>query len=114
MSAKFSTTTADHLPWDVAMNLVRNLFNDGNYKISLLISIGCFFGLRISDILSLKREQIHNHDEFALIEKKTKKTTEININIQLKRHIDDCYLKIQPRSLDEHIFTSQKGSVYSI
>jgi integrase len=114
MSAKFSTTTADHLEWNQAMNLIRNLYNDGNYKISLLISLGCFFGLRISDILSLRWEQIYNLDEFTLVEKKTMKSRTIKINAQLKRHIEDCYQKIRPRTTDEYIFTSQKGSVFSI
>lgn len=114
MSAKFSQTTADHLPWESAMNLTRNLYNDKNYKISLLISFGCFWGLRVSDVLSLKWEQVFDKDEFQLKEKKTGKVREIKINQQLKSHIKDCYMKINPRSLDENIFTSQKGSVYSI
>jgi integrase len=114
MSAKFSTTTADHLEWNQAMNLIRNLFSDKNYKMSLLISFGAFWGLRISDILLLKWEQVFDKYEFALVEKKTKKCREIKINQQLKKHIADCYIKINPRSNDEFIFTSQKGSIYSI
>lgn len=114
MSTKFSKTTADYLEWNQAMNLIRNLFNDQNYKMSLLISFGSFWGLRISDILSLKWEQIIEKDEFILIEKKTKKCREIKINAQLKQHILDCYIKIRPQTLDEYIFISQKGNVYSI
>src|SRR5664280_1274436 len=114
MSAKFSTTTADYLEWNQSMNLIRNLYNDGDYKISLLVSFGSFWGLRISDILSLKWEQVYDLDEFELVEKKTKKSRTIKINTQLKSHIEDCYQKIRPRTLDEFIFTSQKGSVYSI
>lgn len=114
MSAKYSTTTADHLEWNQAMNLIRNLYNDENYKMSLLIAIGTFWGIRISDILSLKWEQVYDLDEFDLIEKKTKKKREIKINVQLKRHILDCHEKINPRSINEYIFTSQKGSVFSI
>jgi integrase len=114
MSAKFSTTTADYLEWNQSMNLIRNLYNDGNYKISLLVSFGSFWGLRISDILSLKWEQVYNLDEFTIVEKKTKKNREIKINTQLKRHISDCHQKIRPRTTDEFIFTSQKGSVYSV
>ena len=83
-------------------------------KISLLVSFGCFFGLRISDILNLKWEIIYEKDEFELIEHKTKKSRSIKINIQLKKHISECYLKIRPKSLTEYIFTSQKGCVYSI
>lgn len=114
MSAKFSTTTADYLEWNQSMNLIRNLYNDGNFKISLLVSFGSFWGLRISDILSLKWEQVYNLDEFTIVEKKTKKNREIKINAQLKRHISDCHQKIRPRTTDEFIFTSQKGSVYSV
>lgn len=114
MSAKFSKTTSDYLEWNQAMNLIRNLYNDGNYKMSLLIAMGAFWGLRISDILALKWEQVMNRDEFSLEEKKTKKPRDIKINSQLKRHITDCHDKINPRTGTEYIFTSQKGSVYSI
>ena len=62
MSLKYSNTTADFLQWDEAMNLVRKLAKDGNYKMSLLIALGCFTGLRISDILALRWKQILNTD----------------------------------------------------
>ena len=114
MSKKLSITTADYLEWNQSMNLIRNLYNDKNYKMSLLISFGSFWGLRISDILSLKWEQVYDKDEFLIVEKKTQKNREIKINSQLKRHISDCKEKINPRSTAEYIFTSQKGSVYSI
>ncbi len=114
MSAKFSITTSDFLEWNQSMNLIRNLYNDGNYKMSLLIAMGSFWGLRISDILSLKWEQVLSKDEFTIVEMKTKKSRDIKINQQLKHHIFDCYDKIKPKSLNESIFTSQKGSVYSI
>ena len=57
MSLKYSSTTADYLVWSDAMNLIRKLAKDGNYKISLLIALGCFTGLRISDILALRWKQ---------------------------------------------------------
>jgi integrase len=114
MSAKFSKSTSDYLEWNQAMNLIRNLYNEENYKMSLLISFGAFWGLRISDILSLKWEQVYNLDEFTLVERKTKKARDIKINSQLIRHIADCYQNINPCTLDEFIFTSQKGTVFSI
>lgn len=42
MSLKYSSTTADYLVWSDAMNLIRKLAKDENYKISLLIALGCF------------------------------------------------------------------------
>ncbi len=56
MSLKYSSTTADYLQWSEAMNLIRKLARDNNYKMSLLIALGCFTGLRISDILALEVE----------------------------------------------------------
>jgi len=44
MSAKFSQTTADYLEWGQTMNLIRNLYNDENYRMSLLFSFGAFWG----------------------------------------------------------------------
>ena len=38
MSLKYSSTTADYLQWNEAMNLVRKLARDSNYKMSLLIA----------------------------------------------------------------------------
>jgi integrase len=114
MSAKYSKTTADFLSWDQNLNLIRKLFNDGDYKLSLLISVGSFWGLRIGDILKLKWQDILDKDGFELIERKTQKKREIKINPQLRQHIQECYQQIKPRSVDKEIFISQKGSIYSI
>lgn len=80
MSLKYSNTTADYLEWGEAMNLIRKLYKDKNYTISLLIAVGCFWGLRISDILALRWNQILNVDELTIIEKKTGKKRVIRIN----------------------------------
>lgn len=114
MSLKYSNTTADFLLWDEAMNLIRKLAKDGNYKMSLLIALGCFTGLRISDILSLRWNQILDTDEFTIIEHKTKKKRTIRVNLQLKKHIRDCYEHIQPVGINAPILISQKGTVFSI
>lgn len=49
MSLKYSSTTADYLIWSDAMNLIRKLVKDENYKISLLIALGCFTFLALID-----------------------------------------------------------------
>ena len=96
MSLKYSTTTADYLALSDGMNLIRKLAKDGNYKMSLLIAIGCFTGLRISDILALTWEQILNTEEFTIIEKKTGKKRVLRLNPQLQQHIQECHEHIQP------------------
>lgn len=114
MSLKYSQTTSDYLQWNEAMQLVRSLYKDANYKMSLLISVGCFWGLRISDILSLRWKDILNVDEFTIIEHKTGKQRTIRINPQLKRHITDCYKQINPIGINAPILVSQKGTTYTI
>lgn len=114
MSAKFSNTTADYLEWNEAMNLIRKLYDDNKVTLSLYIGCSCFFGLRASDTLKLRWEDLLGKDEFQIIEKKTKKRRDIKINQQLKKHISDCYNKIKPASLNDFMFISQKNTVYSI
>jgi len=114
MSLKYSQTTSDYLQWNEAMKLIRLLYKDANYKMSLLISVGCFWGLRISDILSLRWNDILNVDEFSIIEHKTGKQRTIRINAQLKRHIADCYKQINPIGINAPVLVSQKGTVYTI
>ena len=72
MSLKNSYTTSDYLGWDSMLNLVRKLYNDGNVRMSLLISCGCFFGLRISDLLTLSWEHLLRDSTFSLVEKENR------------------------------------------
>ena len=114
MSLKYSNTTADYLVWSDAMNLIRKLAKDKDYKMSLLIALGCFTGLRISDILALRWEQILNTEEFTITEKKTGKRRTLRLNPQLQQHIKECYEQIQPIGIKAPILVSQKGTVFSI
>ena len=114
MSLKYSNTTADYLQWDEAMNLIRKLAKDGNYKMSLLIALGCFTGLRISDILALRWNQILHVSEFSVIEKKTGKKRTLRLNPQLQKHIAECYEQIQPIGTSAPILVSQKGTIFTI
>ena len=113
MSLKYSSTTADYLQWSEAMNLVRKLARDSNYKMSLLIALGCFTGLRISDILALRWNQILDAEEFTITEIKTGKQRTIRINMQLQQHIRDCYEHINPVGINAPVLISQKGGIPS-
>jgi len=114
MGLKYSNTTADYLIWSDAMNLIRKLAKDGNYKMSLLVAIACFTGLRISDILSLRWWQILGVEEFTIIEKKTGKQRTIRLNPQLQQHIQECYEHIQPIGVKAPILVSQKGTTFTV
>ena len=114
MSLKYSSTTADYLEWSEAMNLIRKLARNGNYKMSLLVAIGCFTGFRISDILALRWKQILDVTEFTITERKTGKRRTVRINHELQLHIRDCYEHIKPISMENHILISQKGTVFTV
>lgn len=112
MSKKYSSTKADYLEWDQMLNLVHKLYKVEKFKMSLFITLGSFWGLRVSDLTALKWEQILNVDEITIIEGKTKKKRVISISSQLKQHILDCYGKINPVGF-QYVFVSQKKVVYS-
>ena len=81
---------------------------------SLLVAIGCFSGLRISDILALRWVQLLGVSEFTIIEGKTGKQRTVRMNDELQAHIMDCYEHIKPRSVNSHILISQKGTVFTV
>ena len=114
MSAKNSNTTSDYIEWDVAINLIHKLYRDGDFRMSLLVGCGIFFGTRISDTLQLTWAMLLDDDRFELIEKKTKKRREIKINNGFQKHIKDCFKELKIKDRSAKCFISNKGRVYSI
>lgn len=105
--------TSDYMEWDVMLSLIRKLYRDGNYRMSLLIGCGCFFGLRISDILTLTWSMLLNDDKFTLNEKKTNKRRVVKINADFQQHIKQCHDALGIKNDNEKCFLSQKKVVYS-
>ena len=105
MSLPLSNTTADALNWDEAMSLIRRLYRDQNYTISLLVATGCLTGLRISDLFS---------GEFEIIEQKTKKRRTIRINQDLRDHAQKCFKALHLMDPSRKAFISRKRTIYSV
>jgi len=105
--------TSDYMEWNVMLSLIRKLYRDGNYRMSLLIGCGCFFGLRISDILTLTWSMLLNDDKFTLNEKKTNKRRVVKINADFQQHIKQCHDALRIKNDNEKCFLSQKKVVYS-
>lgn len=105
--------TSDYMEWDVMLSLIRKLYRDGNYRMSLLIGCGCFFGLRISDILTLTWSMLLDDDKFTLNEKKTNKRRVVKINADFQQHIKQCHDALGIKNDSEKCFLSQKKVVYS-
>ncbi len=93
---KFSETlkknhpAADALDWNEAMRLIDLLTRDGRYRDSMLVSCGCFLGLRISDLIRLRWDDVCNSDILVIREKKTGKKRSMKINPELREHANCC------------------------
>ena len=96
--------------WDDFKSLISKLERDGNYKFCLLITIGVFTGLRISDLLQLLFKQFENTDILTIQEKKTKKTRRIKINPDLKEIVERVKTKMGVVDNKQFIFINKYGT----
>ncbi|WP_297511715.1 tyrosine-type recombinase/integrase [Flavobacterium sp.] len=110
MSRLGQNTTTSFIEWNDFISLITRLENDKEYKFCLLISIGVFTGVRISDLLTLKFSHILNEDVFLLTEKKTKKDRSIKVNSTLKEIVQRIYNKSDISNQDELIFLNKYGT----
>lgn len=113
MSVRNSHTTADYLDWNVMLNLIRKLYRDGDYRMSLFIGAGSFFGIRVSDLRKLTWGMLLQDDKFIINEQKTGKRRIIKINADFQKHIQQCYEALQITNMDEACFLSRKNVVMS-
>ena len=114
MSEKHSYTTADYIQWEQALSLIHKLYRNENYRMSLLIGCGCFFGLRISDLLSLTWRDILGDEQIILKEKKTGKRRIIKINKGFQAHVQDCHDALKIKNDSQLCFLNRYGSAISI
>lgn len=108
MSLKGSTTTADFLPWNDMLVLIQKLARDGRENFATLIALGCYTGLRISDLKQLRWSDIQT--ELVLTEKKTGKLRKLHLHKDLLSFLEDVRPKddnkvIYPLSLQ---YTNRK------
>jgi integrase len=110
MSLKGSTTTTTYLEWNDFISLITRLEKDENYKFCLLISIGVFTGLRISDLLTLKYSDLLISETFYIKEKKTQKQRSIKVNKDLKEIVSRIVQKSKVNDLEQLIFINKYGT----
>jgi len=109
MSLKGQRTTTSSLDWDDFRSLIGKLERDKEYKFCLLISIGVFTGLRISDLLKLRFNQFES-EIITIQEQKTKKTRRIKINPDLKEIVERVKNRMMVTDTDQFIFLNRYGS----
>lgn len=109
MSLKGQRTTTTSMDWDTFKSLIAKLERDKEFKFCLLIAIGVFTGLRISDLLQLRFSQFDNTDILTIQEKKTKKVRKIKINSDLKEIVNRIKSKMEVVDSNQLIFINRYG-----
>jgi integrase len=111
MSLKNSVTTSDYMNFDSTLNKAMKIIKiEKNYKLGFLVVFGINTGLRISDILKLKVEDLDN-DSISLVESKTNKKRVIKLNDNVK--LAFSFLKNRNPNIDGFVFLSNQNTVYS-
>jgi integrase len=109
MSLPGQRTTTTSMDWDDFKSLIGKLERDGEFKFCLLIAIGVFTGLRISDLLQLRFSQFES-DILTIREQKTKKTRRIKINPDLKEIVERIKNRMVVIDTDQYIFLNRYGN----
>lgn len=107
MSILGTSTKADYLEWDSMLLLLQKLEKDQEYKFQLLIGVGSYTGLRISDLLRLKWIDVINKESLELVEGKTKKLRKIQINPALTEIITRLHFKMEIKDDQELLFLNR-------
>lgn len=115
MSLLHSRTTADFLNWNDMLVLVQKLERDSKPLWALLIATGCYTGLRISDLLLLRWEQLLEKEFLMVTEQKTGKLRRIKLNAELLNMVSRIVGLLKVRELTSGIFLNAKtGKVFSV
>ena len=98
------------MDWDVFKSLIGKLERDCEFKFCMIISVGVFTGLRISDLLKLRYSQFEGTDILTIEEQKTKKIRRIKINQDLRTIVERLKGKIGVTDPDQYIFLNRYGT----
>lgn len=109
MSLKGQKTKSDYLEWEKMQSLVLKLERDGEYKFALLIATGSYVGLRSSDLLGLKWNQLLDQKSLTLTEKKTGKERHITINPDLQDILKRLFVKMKAKP-SQYMFLNKFGT----
>ncbi|MGF0470980.1 tyrosine-type recombinase/integrase [Lysinibacillus fusiformis] len=95
---------------------VQKFLAERNKRDELLFCFGIYTGLRISDILPVKKSDVHNKNVFYIVETKTKNARRMSRKVTSKRRIPIVpelkkmiSLHCKDLSEDEYLFKSRQG-----
>ena len=97
---------ADALDWKDAVRIIDGLYSEERYRDTMLFACGCYLGLRISDLLSLRWHQLCSDEDMTVEEKKTGKRRRLRVNPALRRLARDCRENMAADDPDGYVFRS--------
>jgi integrase len=110
-------TTTSGMEWNTMVGLTDRLKRDGHLRDYLLITMGSYFGIRISDLLSIKWEDVMHKEELVITESKTKKERVITINPKVIEALEFCSDKMKEdlgHWRSEYVFSNRWGDKISV
>jgi integrase len=109
-------TTTSGMEWNTFLGLSQRLKDDKLYRDYLLITLGCYFGLRISDLLSIKWDDVIDKTELHIQESKTKKARLITFNPKVIEAIkfSSNELRSDEHWNSEYVFANRWGGQLSV
>lgn len=114
---KGKSTTTSGMEWNTMLGLSERLKKDGLYRDYLLIIVGCYFGLRIGDLLNLKWNDLLDAQEIIVLEGKTKKKRRITLNQSVINALIFCSEKQKEKHafrIERYIFANRWGGKITV
>lgn len=100
------------LDWLTMIGLSQQLKQDKLYRDYMLLILGSYFGLRISDLLKITFEQIIDKSELVVVEQKSKKRRTITINNNVSQTVTFCLNELRKKKeikISAYIFSNRWG-----
>ena len=117
MSKLNSKTTCTGMDWNTMLGLLQRLKRDNRLQDYLLVATGCYFGLRIKDLLNLSWSDVIDKNEFIVTESKTGKKRLITLNVNVKEVLQHVYKSRKNKrgfSDDDFLFVNRWNDQLSV
>lgn len=107
MTIQEDISKSEHIEWKYIPLTIQKLELNKQYKIAMIVAFGCFFGLRLKNILTIKWEDVLNKTSFEIKDKNKLRTIYIidDINNLIRR----IYCKMDTPNLEQPIFLNNSG-----
>lgn len=102
------------MDWNVMLGLTQRLRQDGKHRDYLLITMGCYFGLRIGDLRQLRWSDVLGKTELVLVEQKTKKVRRVTINAKVTEAVAFSIANRKYTDNSSFIFANRWGQPVTI